>query len=121
MAWNPDLESTPTLEVGAAMLSTLMCGNPLAWSIGYCFGFGFLSLFGVGPASEAMIFGFSNGGAMAEFSNWAYGSIVSKGVSIDYLSQVPADSSWVPTYYATSARKTSISKSTSTATRGSSP
>merc|ERR1711988_1551177 len=104
-AWNPYLEMTSTLEVGAAMLSTLMCGSPLSWAMSYCFGFGFLGLFGVGPDSEAMIFGYSNGGALAEFSNWAYGTIVTKGVSIDYISQVEEDSYWVPTYYATGGAK----------------
>merc|ERR1719313_595050 len=82
-AWNVLLDDTMGFEMGAASLAALMCGNPNAFSQNWCWGVGWLKLFGVGADSEVMMIGYSNGAGLATFALAAY-SMVTSAVAIDY-------------------------------------
>merc|ERR1719482_1467115 len=99
-AWNPILEETLGLEYGANSLAALMCGNANAFELNWCWGVGWLGLFGVTADSEVMIIGYSNGGGMAVFANAAY-AVVTKAVSIDYHGQSQYNI-WIPVIYSIS-------------------
>merc|ERR1719454_177999 len=93
-AWGPNLEDTLGFEWGGNSLAALTCGNPNAFELNWCWGVGWLGLFGVTADSEVMIIGYSNGGGMAVFANAAY-AMVTKAVSIDYHAQSQYNI-WIP-------------------------
>merc|ERR1719473_677388 len=93
-AWNVLLQDMLGFELGASSLAALMCGNPNAFSLNWCWGIGWLALFGVSADSEVMAVGFSNGAGLAVYMNAAY-SVVTAAVSIDYHGYSNFES-WVP-------------------------
>jgi hypothetical protein len=67
----------------------------------WCWGYGWLSLFGVDSSSEVMMIGFSNGGGLATYANFAYGKTVTKSVAIDYHAHADYNA-WMPAVWAVS-------------------
>jgi hypothetical protein len=101
LAWGNPLDNSLKFEQGADALAMLMCGNANAFELGWCWGFGWLSLFGVDSSSEVMLIGFSNGGGMAAYGNFAYGTTITKSVAIDYHASSDYNV-WMPAVYAAS-------------------
>jgi len=84
MGWCDDTPDPLTYETGALVLDGILTG-------------GELSGYGVGSASEAMVVGFSNGGALATFVGWGRGDTYTSVVAIDYMT--PKTWLWLaPTY-----------------------
>jgi len=102
-SWSPSLIGATTLNMGGYDLAEFMCGDSAAWSTGIpCTGSGFLLGLGASDASEVMMVGFSNGGAMSIYANWYYPGTVSKAVAIDFYGQLPGFPI-APSYFSTPA------------------
>jgi len=102
LAWNNPLDDSLKFEQGTDALAALMCGNTNAFELEWCWGFGWLAVFGVDDSSEAMIIGFSNGAGVAAYANWAYGTTVTKAVAIDYHASADT-ATWLPAVHASSS------------------